>query len=342
MRIERTVPLWIAGALLILGATWAVIIYVPDPSRLEATDAQSATDLHSDSVASARRSTSRTFTDDLGRTVTLGTPTRIVSLAPNLTEIAFAAGAGHKVVAVGVSDDFPPAVDSLPHIGVLPVDVEAIVAQKPDLVVATTQVNSPRDADAFAAVEIPAYYFAFPTLQSVFDGIRRMGELAQTEPAARDSAAALEAQFSRLTSRTDSVLSSLTPHLPDSLARPTVLVLAGSDVLYSFGHESYVHTMVEAAGGRSITQSIETAAPTLSEEFVLNARPDVIVGAFRGDRPTETLLNHHPSFDLVPAVKSGRVVCIDSDLLFRPGPRLVQGTEQLSNVLHDVASSRER
>lgn len=325
MRTQR-LPLWISGALFVFGVVWVITMYGPGSSDSDSTASTAPT---AESL--------RTFSDDLGREVTLSGVERIVSLAPNLTEIAFAAGAGSKVVAVGKSDDFPPAVDSLPHVGVLPVDVEAIVAQQPDLVLATTQVNSPRDADAFAAVDVPAYYFAFPTLQSVFGGIRRMGELAGTQAAARDSAAALEARFSRIESRTDSVLASLSPNQPDSLARPTVLVLAGSDVLYSFGNGSYVHTMVEAAGGHSITQSIENAAPTLSEEFVLNARPDVIVGAFDSDDPAQVLLDNHPSFDLLPAVKNGRVYSIDSDLLFRPGPRVVKGTDQLSTFLHNVA-----
>lgn len=325
MTTERTLPLWIAAALLVFGSVWAVAMYGPGAGEPGASDGNTAAE-----------PPSRTFTDDLGRDVSVSRVQRIVTLAPNLTEIAFAAGAGAKVVAVGISDDFPPAVDSLPHVGVLPVDVEAIAAQEPDLVVATTQVNSPRDADAFGAVDLSAYYFAFPTLQSVFDGVRRMGELAGTNAAARDSAAALEAQFFRLTSRTDSLLSDLTPDQPDSLARPTVLVLAGSDVLYSFGNGSYVHTMVKAAGGHSITQSIENAAPTLSEEFVLSARPDVIIGAFDSDTPADMLLENHPSFDLLPAVENGRVFSIDSDLLFRPGPRLVEGTERLSTHLRPI------
>ena len=342
MRTKRALPLWMAAALFTFGIVWAIAMYGPGGSEPGASHAGNGADADTAAGATSDPPASRTFTDDLGREVTVSGVQRIVSLAPNLTELAFAAGAGSKVVAVGRSDDFPPAVDSLPHVGVLPVDVEAIVAQQPDLVVATTQVNSPRDADAFTAVDLPAYYFSFPTLQSVFDGIRRMGELAGTGAAARDSAAALDARFSQLVSRTDSVLASLTPNQPDSTARPTVLVLAGSDVLYSFGNGSYVHTMVEAAGGSSITQSIDNAAPTLSEEFVLDARPDVIVGAFGSDNPARMLLKNHPSFDLLPAIKNGRVFSIDSDLLFRPGPRLVEGTEQLSTFLHDITLQSAR
>lgn len=292
--------------------------------------------------ASSLADSVRTFTDDIGRTVTLPPVRRIVSLAPNLTEIAFAAGAGAQVVAVGRSDDYPPAVDTLPHVSVLPVDVEAIVAHEPDLVLATTQVNAARDADTFDAVSIPSYYFSFPTLQSVFDAIRRMGELAGTPEAARDSSASLQEAFARIQARTDSILAAKDSPTQESVTRPSVLVLAGSDVLYSFGASSYIQTMVEAAGGRSVTRSLENAAPTLSEEFVLRSQPDVIVGAFGTDSPAQTLLSNHPSFDIVPAIETGRVYNIDSDLLFRPGPRLVSGTDALSRLLFPDVFSSER
>lgn len=269
-----------------------------------------------------------TVTDDLDRTVRLRRPVeRIIPLAPNLTELAFAAGAGSRVVAVGPSDDVPSAVDSLPHVSVLPVDFEAVVAQEPDLVLATTQVNATRDADTFDAMDIPVYFFSFPTVESVFDGIRRVGELAGTPDTAADSADALADAFQEIRSRT-------ARRLDQPSDRPRVLVLAGSDVLYSFGRDSYVHTLVDAAGGVSVTADLDASAPTLSEEFVLSARPEVIIGAFNTDDPAASLLEHHPAFDILPAVQNTRVHSLPGDLLFRPGPRIVQGTQRLAQILH--------
>lgn len=272
--------------------------------------------------------TTRVVTDDLAREVEYPVPThRIIPLAPNLTEMLFAAGAGDRVVAVGPSDDVPAAVDSLPHVSVLPIDFEAIVSFEPDLILATTQVNATRDADTFQSLGTPVYFFSFPTVQSVFDGIRRIGMLAGTQDIATDSAEALSRQFDDIRTRS-------ARHIEDRSDRPRVLVLAGSDVLYSFGKESYVHTLVEAAGGSSITSDLDASAPTLSEEYVLSARPDVIVGAFGdGDLP-EALLKHHPSFDILPAVQDGRVYTLPGGLLFRPGPRLVDGARHLSDLLH--------
>jgi iron complex transport system substrate-binding protein len=290
-----------------------------DPSSPDST-----TPTRWDRTPSERRSyTDESYTDDTGRTVEISRSVmRILPLAPNLTEMVYAAGAGEKLVAVTTADDYPPAVDSLPRVSTLPVDYEAITAHEPDLVVATTQVNAPRAAETFESLDIPVYFFSFPTVSHIFEGIRRMGALAGTPDAAADSATALEAAFERIRSRTSTT------------QRPRVLVLAGSDVLYSFGAESYIHTVIDAAGGESITQTLDASAPTLSEEYVLEARPDVIVGAFGTDAPAQMLLEHHPSFDILPAIRDERIYSLPASLLFRPGPRIVEGTRRLAEQLH--------
>jgi ABC-type Fe3+-hydroxamate transport system substrate-binding protein len=267
-----------------------------------------------------------TVTDALGRTVALERPVeRVVSLAPNLTEIVFAAGGGSKLVAVTTADDYPPAVDSLDRISALPVDFEAVAAQNPDLVLATDQVNPPGDTETFEALDVPVYFFSFGSLTDVFDAIRTTGTLLGTEAAAADTARALERQVARLGRRTDALATN---------ERPRVLVLIGDDTLYSFGEDSYVHRLVELAGGRSVTDTLSTAAPTLSEEFVLTARPDVIVGAWGADYDPSRLLELHPTWDVVPAVQNDRVYSLPPSLLLRPGPRLVTGARRLAAHLH--------
>ncbi|PSQ95146.1 MAG: ABC transporter substrate-binding protein [Bacteroidetes bacterium SW_9_63_38] len=268
----------------------------------------------------------RSVTDALGRPVSVDSSVeRVVSLAPNLTELAYAAGGGDRLVAVTTADDYPPAVDTLDRLSALPVDFEAVTAQRPDLVLATDQVNPPGDTDTFEALDVPIYFFSFSSLDDVFDGLRTMGSLLGTEAAARDSVRALQRRLSCLRVRTDSI------PLPE---RPRVLVLIGDQALYSFGAGSYIHTLVEAAGGRSITDSLDTEAPTLSEEFVLTEQPDVIVGAWGSSYNPDTLLAHHPTWDVVPAIRNGRVYSLPPDLLLRPGPRLVTGAARMATRLH--------
>ena len=265
-------------------------------------------------------------TDALGRTVELERPVeRVVSLAPNLTEIAFAAGGGSRLVAVTTADDYPPAVDTLDRLSALPIDFEAVTAQNPDLVLATDQVNPPGDTETFEALDVPIYFFSFGSLTDVFDAIRTTGTLLGTEAAAADTARALEREVARLGRRTDALA---------RRDRPRVLVLIGDDTLYSFGEGSYVHRLVELAGGRSVTDTLGTSAPTLSEEFVLTARPDVIVGAWGADYDPARLLELHPTWDVVPALQNGRVYSLPPSLLLRPGPRLVKGARRMAAHLH--------
>lgn len=274
-----------------------------------------------------------TVTDALDRSVRLRRPVdRVVSLAPNLTEIVYAAGAGSTLVAVTTSDDFPPAVDTLPKVSSLPVNFEAIASQRPDLVLATDQINAPRDAGTFEALDLPIYFFSFTSLDDVLEAIRTTGRLLGTPTAAADSARALRDRLAALRNRTDA--------LDD---RPRVLVLIGDDTLYAFGRGSYVHTLVEIAGGVSVTASMDAQAPTLSDEYVLQQKPDVIVGAFGANYDPQRLLDLHPTWDVVPAVRDGRVYSLPPSLLLRPGPRLVHGATHMAEILHpdvfDDASS---
>ncbi len=267
-----------------------------------------------------------TVTDDLDRTVQLDRPIdRVISLAPNLTELVYAAGAGSTLVAVTPSDDFPPAVDSLDRISSLPVDFEAVAAKNPDLVLATDQINPPGDTETFEAIDVPIYFFSFSSLDDVFGAVRTMGTLLGTEATARDSAEALERQLAALRTRTDSLTRA---------ERPRVLVLIGDETLYSFGAGSYIHELVELAGGESITDSLDTDAPTLSEEFVLTEKPDVIVGAWGPEYDPDRLLELHPTWDVVPAIQNDRVYSLPSSLLLRPGPRLVTGARRMASRLH--------
>lgn len=264
--------------------------------------------------------------DDLDRTVSLDRPIeRVVSLAPNVTELVYAAGAGSSLVAVTSADDYPPAVDSLPQVSAMPVDFEAVTAHEPDLILATDQINAPGDTDTFEALDLPIYFFSFASLDDILDGIRTAGRLLGTEAAAADSAEALRQQMEALQAQTDSI--------PDK-ERPRVLVLVGDETLYSFGSGSYVHTLVELAGGRSITANLDTQAPTLSEEYVLTEKPDVIIGAWGDDYDPARLLELHPTWDVVPAVRDGRVYSLPPELLVRPAPRVIEGARRMAHLLH--------
>ena len=264
------------------------------------------------------------LTDALGRTVGVDVPVqRIVTMAPNLTEITFAAGAGDKLVGVTTADDYPPEVDAIPRFSAVGVDFETVVAMKPDIVLATDQVNSPKDADMFASLDIPIYYASFGGLDDIFDAIRTVGEMAGTDPRAAEHAGTLQTALAELGQKT-----------ADLSAKPRVLFLISSDRLFGFGKDSYVHEIIRAAGGESVSAQMEVRAPVFSEEYVIEQAPDVIIGAFPTSTSAADLLQAHPAWSTVPAIRSGRVYSIDPDIILRPGPRVVEGAFRMALLLH--------
>ena len=250
------------------------------------------------------------------------TVSRVATLAPGVTEIVVAAGGLDVIVGVSNADTYPPAVLDLPNYSALPVNFEAVTALEPDVVFATTQVNNARDASVFATLDIPVFYLASRTLEDVLDSIERVGLVLGTSQTASDALVSLRERIATLQSR----------HDPEDI-RPSVLFLISTEALHSFGPESYVHDLIELAGGRSVTSDLDVETPILSDEFVLSVSPDVIVGTFGEDFSLDTLLRHHPTWTLIPAVQRNRVFSIDADLILRAGPRIIDGAEHLSSLI---------
>jgi iron complex transport system substrate-binding protein len=270
---------------------------------------------------------SRSYIDGLGRTVEVpNNPTRVVSLAPSLTEIVFLAGAGDRLVAVTTADDYPPAVSRITQIGAFPLNHEAVVAQSPDLVLATDQVNNPHDLESISELGIPVVFLKFESIGNILTAVSEVGSLLNTTTAARSAAASLTSRWTRVL-RTSSTTN-----------KPKLLVLIGHDILYAFGGDSYVNEMIAAAGAISVTAGLPGQSAVLSDEFVLGSEPDIIIVAGKSDFTPDELLANHPSWDVIPAVRNNRVFSINPDLISRPGPRVIEGTERIAEL---VSSTNE-
>ncbi len=266
----------------------------------------------------------KTVVDDLGRSISIPAQVRrVVTLAPSVTEVLYAAGGLSKLVGVSTADDYPPSVLELPSFSALPLNFEAIVGLEPDLVLATTQVNNPRDAEVLEEMDVPTFFIQTQSLDDVLRNIRTVGSLVGTEVSARIVADSLGRIIEQLRSITDSLSS-----------RPRVLVLLSEEKLFSFGAGSYMHSLIELAGGQSITAGIDHQVPVLSEEFVVQQNPDVIFGTFPENIGAAELLFFHPEWSGVPAIKNELVFSIDPDLLLRAGPRTIDGTLEILAILH--------
>jgi iron complex transport system substrate-binding protein len=246
---------------------------------------------------------------------------RIVSLAPSTTEILFALGVGDRVVGVDQYSDWPPAAAKIPRVGNdLTPSVERILALKPDVIFIATSANSRELPDELERIGARVVISQVETLDDVWRDITVTGDAVGRHDAATALVAGLRARVAATHARVAS--------LPPVKA----LVVVWADPLTVVGGHSFVDDEIRAAGGDNIAGDSAQPYPQYSVERMLARAPEVIVvGSHKAGGPVLTPLTAHAS---LPAVKNGRLHTVDGDLLFRPGPRLVDGIELLARLFH--------
>lgn len=262
------------------------------------------------------------FTDDAGRAVTLvAEPARIVSLAPSNTEILFALGLADRVVAVDAYSDYPPAAAEKPAIGdYADPDLEQIVALDPDLVLASA-VHAPGIVPRLESLGIPAVVIEPADLDATLTSIDRVGRLAGAPAVAADLVCGLQA-------RIDAVEEAV-----DGAPRPRVFVELSPD-LFTAGEDTFIADLIARAGGENIVGATLGPWPQISAEAVIAADPEVILLADHEAGVTPASVAARPGWSVVSAVSDGRVVILDTNLVVRPGPRVVDGLEAIARALH--------
>ncbi|MBK7392727.1 MAG: cobalamin-binding protein [Chloracidobacterium sp.] len=266
----------------------------------------------------------RVVTDDLGRAVTIPVKvTRVVSLAPNLTENIFAVGAGDRLVGVTTFCNYPEQAKAIAKIGdTMTPNMESIIALKPDVVFVSTASQIEAFMKTLEANGI-AVYVTNPTgTVDVMRNLKALGEIFDTQKVSDDLIA-------NLTQRINAV-ANLTGPLASHRERPTkVFIQISKEPLFTIGNKSHLNEWLFNAGGQSVTENVDTAYPKLSKETASALNPEVIILSESDD-------NKEPNdaFKNSPAVKNGRVYKVNADLLSRPGPRLVDALEQIAKDLH--------
>ena len=259
--------------------------------------------------------------DDLGRLVAInGTPQRIISLAPSITEILFALGLGDSVVAVTDQCDYPPeALDKEKVGGYATPDIEKIVALNSDLVL-VAYGTSMDVINNMVGLGLTVFGIKSTDLDDVLNDIKRIGEITDKE---------MEAQA--LTSEMASEIEAITDVTSELENRPRVFYIIWNDPLWSAGSGTFMHELIEKGGGVNICGNI-TGYPTISIEEVVARNPEVIItsswpGIYEWAM-NETALN------ATDARQNNRVFACDDNLVQRPGPRLVEGLEWFAHFIH--------
>lgn len=268
--------------------------------------------------------------DDLGREVKLAArPARIVSLAPSITEILFAVGAGPQVVGLTKYCNYPAdAAQGREIIGgfsAKTISVEKIISLKPDLVFAAGATHKPV-SEALEAAGVTVFNFDPKDFAGVYADILAAGALTGNPAQAEKTVADMKAQVAKVTAITAAIP-------PDQ--RIKVFYEVWDEPLMTAGPATFIGQVIELAGGINIFADVKEQYPTVNGEAVVARGPDVILGpSSHGEGLTAAKIAARPGWGELAAVKAGRIVIVDGDIISRAGPRLADALEAVARGLY--------
>jgi iron complex transport system substrate-binding protein len=263
-------------------------------------------------------------TDMLGRQVRIpDRAARIVSLAPSITETVFVLGDGERLVGVTDHCDYPAEATRKPRVGgISNPSFEAILALRPDLVLATSESNYAEHVQRLVSLGLPVYVIRPVTFETVLDSIERIGRVLGRAEAARGRVASMRREADAIAQAVQGV------------PRPRVLYVVWPNPLIAPGRDTLITELIRRAGGESVTGAEPLPYPRLSLEMVVERRPDRIIVGRHGQESAEDLLRGWERLTAVAAVREGRVYAVDGDLVHRPGPRMIEALRALARALH--------
>ena len=266
--------------------------------------------------------------DDTGQEVRLKAPAkRIVALAPHIAESLYAAGAGDKLVGTVDYSDYPPETKKLARVGGYSrIDLEAVAALRPDLVLAWESGNSMAQVNKLKALGLTVYVSQPNKMENIADQLERLGQLAGTEAVAKPAAERFRQKLESLRKA--------------NAAKPKVRVFyqIWKAPLMTVGGPQIISDAIKLCGGENVFGHLGKMAPTVSVEAVLEADPEAIVATGMGDSKPEWL-HDWDKWTQLTAVKRDNLFHINPDIMQRHTPRILDGAEKLCAHL-DVARSR--
>ncbi len=268
------------------------------------------------------------ITDQLGRLVKLdGIPERIISLAPSNTEILFALGLGDKVVAVTDYCDYPAEAKTKTSVGgYTNPNIEEIVALSPDLILATG-VHQDEVIPALERVGLTVVALDPKNLDEVLESISLIGEITGQQAEAELLVSEMSDRIKAITEQTAAL---------SQAEKPRVFYAVWYDPLMSAGSETFQDDLIGVAGGINITGNL-TGWVTIGLETVLDANPEVMIAGVNyvniGDANFE-FIRTEPRLKDTAARQTDRVYEVDTNLVSRTGPRIIDGLEKLAELIH--------
>ncbi len=267
----------------------------------------------------------RVVTDQLGRQVRLpDNPQRMVALAPSITEIIFALGQEHRLKGVTMHSDHPEAAQKLPKVGsYVRLDLEKIVALKPDLCIAVKDGNPIKVIERLEDLKIPVYAVDPRNLNTVMEALREIGQILDANESAEKLIRNMRSRIQRVKTR-----------VSKSAHTPGIFFQIGISPIVSVGTDTFIHEIIVLAGGKNLAEG-PVSYPRFSREQVISLSPDIlIITPMTGSAAFEEVKAQWNRWPTIPAVQKGRIHLADPNLFDRPSPRLVDALELLSRLIH--------
>lgn len=265
---------------------------------------------------------SRTLKDELGRTVEVPDhPHRVICLIPSVVDIVYSLGAGADVVAISDFTKYPKEALQKPSIGLpLSPSIEAIVAQHPDLVLGSGDLNVLESAGSLQRLGIPVFMVDPHGIEGIYASILNLGKALDRETEANTLVARLHARVDLVKARV--------------AGKPKLRVLMAIwyDPIMTIGKKAFIGELIEAAGGRSVTDDIAQEWPEISLESIVSRQPDALL-FIKGSKLTAEALKIRPGWENVTVVQQGRVYYVDDRIQY-PSPVAFDALEDLAKQFH--------
>jgi iron complex transport system substrate-binding protein len=255
------------------------------------------------------------------------TADRIITISPNITEIAFALGLGEKIIAVSSDSDWPAEAKGKIKVGSFwQPNIEAVIAAKPDLVITETFEQHKTIADNLECLNIRVLSLKIESIDEMVDAIRQTGDATGVRQAAEETA-------ERILSKIEGIRKKFAGR-----DRPKVLWVIQAEPLRVAGQKTFINEIIEIAGGENCLGKTIQQYPQIGDEELLTNPADVIIHSAMGKASMEEQQKEAEVFWLkyknLPAVKNKRIYVVNSDIVLRLGPRLPEGIETVARLLH--------
>jgi len=264
--------------------------------------------------------------DQLGRQVSIpGDVDRLIPLAPSIAEYVYLLGKWDQVVGVTRFANYPTRAKGLPKVGsYVNLDLEKIIDLNPDLCLATKDGNPKSVVSELEQLGVPVYALDPRDVDAIGHTLLKLGNLLNAGYRAEKILGRMEARFDRIKGL-----------VQESEYRPRVFFQIGISPIVSAGENTIVHELIQNAGGRNVVHS-DKPYPRFSREDILQLRPDMIVVSSMSNKEEkfEQAKDMWSEFDSIPAVQKGRIYSVNSDLVNRPSPRIIQGLNRLFKLFH--------